>query len=833
MPLNTPITLIILLSIIGVWIVLRKFVFNSLKSVALPASAPRGSKVSRWIEMLILICVAGIIFVFTATNGSTGGRLLILDELGPAFAKANLTVAIGAGIGLLLSAVLCYCRRTSIATILAAIVLIVYATFLNGPEKFLETLAGEKGGERKVPWTICIGGCDVQGAELWVNGIQLGTLPYTTTMEEFKAKVPFWDTPPAEMENDEDHLKIPDYSPYFKPGWSGAWRKWAIIVMPGEHVKYWDSHRSNNEEDEKKRTYYAQIKYGGEWGYSNGRGTGGSGSRYIYRARSSIDSVRFPEREQRMEALFDKARLADYKPSDEWFDAIETFGDDGILAIYRIISVEPQMDAVLTQWARYKYNLDRVVNEATAWKAFENICDEADRERIYSTAGVAGKAVELLIPQLNPDTLAKKANKLICWDASYQWNFSNVDSQKHFGYSEHPTSLMGGYQGYGSGSYTYPMHVYAVAHAVWKMDEYLDRQDPVGENIIEQKVVPAYVAQNYHHIHRLKLALHVGSKALDRYLLRQNWRADADNLPWGQQFSSFGDDINGWVYLLSNIDSPAGRKFRKEQRDRVFGLADSLLEDSHGFNWDTELDFLFLDLDMGQKSLAWQYWPRYRTKVKKAFRPLDKLKFQFEYLSRMEPYSTAQMYVDCFLQFKGDKIDLSQAFSRFKGTIPEEKRLRTCQAFVNEIDRIVNNIEMGTHDTPERIKSSIAGSIKSFGKKEDTIAEAQSILDDLHNQGKKTSVKPKYVKPWLANTVPDHPLMSMLANDEDPALRVLILDAIVAHPTPQNRKLLEKLLNDFDATVKQAAEEASAKLKQLRDRPLSELAAYPTEKEQK
>ncbi len=270
-------TVIILLLVVlaaVIWLVLRGLGFLRFSKVenVLAGSAPVDDKVSAIAEAIILLCVGGIIFIFTATNTSTGGRMLILDELHPVFASVNRTVAICAGVCLLLSVLVCLFRRTSVATILAAFVLIVYATLLNGPGELLEKMAGKEATERQVTWTINIGGCDVEGAELWVNGNRLGTLPYTTTPEEFKSKVPFWPDPPTEMQDKEDCWQIPHYTPWGGGGYNYSWRRWAKIVMPGEDAKRWGSHRHDTEGDEKARTYYAQVKFGNEWGYSRGGG---------------------------------------------------------------------------------------------------------------------------------------------------------------------------------------------------------------------------------------------------------------------------------------------------------------------------------------------------------------------------------------------------------------------------------------------------------------------------------------------------------------------------------------------------------------------------------
>ena len=50
-----------------------------------------------------------------------------------------------------------------------------------------------------------------------------------------------------------------------------------------------------------------------------------------------------------MEKLFDVARLADYRPGDPWFDAIEAFGEDAVVVLRETIVKEPSMEEVLTR----------------------------------------------------------------------------------------------------------------------------------------------------------------------------------------------------------------------------------------------------------------------------------------------------------------------------------------------------------------------------------------------------------------------------------------------------------------------------------------------------
>ncbi len=803
---------------IGLWLLLRKIVFIQSDSVTknLPASATQGCKKSRLAEAIMLLCCGGIILIFTATNRSTCGRLLVLDELNPEFAAVNLIVAICAGVGLLASVLVCLLWRTAIATILVAFVLIVYATLLNGHKSFLEDLAGPNANQRQVSWTIQTEGCDIEGAELWVNGVQLGTLPFTITPDEFKAKVPFWPEPPVGFETREGGLKIAYYSLYGPMEEHGhrSWSRWAEIIMPAESTKRWGG-ALRNEGTRKARTYYAQVKYDGQWGYCQTGGGGGDGGGYIYHVRSGI-RARFPDREKRIETLLDKARLADYKPDTAWFDTADTFGEDVVIALRKAVPKEPQMEDMLALWAQHRYKLlEQLNNETSAWQAFEAICNEADREGIYSTSSIAGKAVELLAPQLPPKALADKAIKLIRSTRYYPWALWTLAGKKHFGgrtKSAKPLRLTTGYEGYGGGGNQLPISAYAVTHAAWKMDEYLDEKEPQKENIIEREVVPEFLAQNYLKTSLIRLAAVIGSSKLDQYLLKQDWRASVENSPYHQIMRPVigGDEVNGWLYLLMNLDTPVGQKFRMKHKQKCFDLANVFVGDYYSrHDGNKGLDFLFY-----QNNLARGYWPYYLRAMTKVRNPEDKLYLSFQYLSKIEPHSKVQDYVHCWRQAQGNSTDNILGMSDFKGFIPKPKR----EQIVNALIEAVNHSEFKPkkHRSIEQIKKSLIGQIKLLGQSPSELAikRAEHILDVLHT-GKKNDIKPEYVKSWLANVAPDHPLIEMLVADENPKFRVFVLDAIVNHPTPKNRTILKTLLNDPNPQVQSAAKISAEKLKSI------------------
>ncbi|MHC4168600.1 MAG: hypothetical protein ACYSWQ_16740, partial [Planctomycetota bacterium] len=121
---------------------------------ALPKSAPASNRTTRVAEALILLCAALAILVFTATNSSTGGLLLMLDRLRPGFAVTNVAVAVAAAAGVALGVLITFFRRTSLGVLIATAALSCYGMVLNGPNDWLESLAPAGSTEKAGTYTL-------------------------------------------------------------------------------------------------------------------------------------------------------------------------------------------------------------------------------------------------------------------------------------------------------------------------------------------------------------------------------------------------------------------------------------------------------------------------------------------------------------------------------------------------------------------------------------------------------------------------------------------------------------------------------------------------------
>ena len=807
-------------------VIFKKLYFNSSKTIK-DSSMSTSNKTTRIAESIILLCIGLVIFIFMATNTSTGGRLLNLDQYQKGFAITNVIVAAVIFVGVLIAIGFVYFKKTSLGVIIIAVVLSCYGLILNGPEQILESMAPEGSIIPDSTLTFYLSSPDIQGGELWVNGVHLGTLPYETTFDEFYEAVPFWPEEPNENKSEDFKLLIPRWNPYSdRP--SGSLKKpWARITIPEEPVS-WNERKvgAANLIDWNSRTYYARVKLGDEWGYSNGHGgnSGGSGGRYDKRNATVTFQVIFPERQKRIEKLLDIARLYDYSPETDWFETMETYGSDGWMVVQKVMDEEPEMSKLLDAWTSWKYDLDKVTDSKSAWNTFLRIYNEAEMCQKYFTSDIAGRAVELLVPKLDQQKLIYNVKRIILSTNRYIWYQWEINERLQFGINNASNIAYTGANqitsvARGDGGKKLSPGDFVFAHAIWMLDKLLDEQNDTKPNIVESELVPLFIAQNYNDINLIQIAASIGGTSVEKYLLRQNWSIEPQKLPYSQQKHIGVDRVNGWLFLLANLKTETGNKFRRENTRNIMDMADSVA-DRMNMSWLDDLDFIFIDKYLGEESFAYKYWPRFKeiVSVKKIW---DALELQYQYLFRMEPLSTVDMYVQCWKSHSSDYSDFESAIDCFSDAeIAPDKRQKIYSALAEQVDSTISNI---TDEITESNKRNILQYLRSELLREEPNEYAQRIYQSLKTSG--TQYKPENVASWLANEEQTHPLIKMLIESDKPQLRLLVMGALKEHPIPSNMAILKKFLNDSGEEVHNAAEHVMLELEQLKETEPAKFAA--------
>lgn len=783
----------------------------------LPAATPAASFTARLVEATVLGASAAIVLAMSATWPSTGGLMLMLDELQPPYAIAHIVMFVCAVTGAAIAILITLLGRTASGTVIVAFVLISYGLVLNGgdypgPPFFPKDMTAPR-----IAYTIDIADTNAEGAELWVNGVYLGKTPYRTTLADFKAQVPYWPDPPEDFETKK--VEVPRYEP--RSTYTSIKRTWIKFQLP--RGPSWDSGGRRRRRDREEKAYYARVRYAGEWGVTTGgSGSGGGGGRLTYQATSHF-GVTFPQREKRLQALLDKARLSDYQVGPTWFQAMETYDEDGWMALRGATNAEPEMMDLLDAWATWRYELVEVDDAESAWNTFERICQEAVERRQYLTPSVAGRAVELLVPQLPPHRLFERATKLLKRTGSFGYFKWQMNDRLQFGYSQRPGvvhfaggTVFSAYSGGPIGMPKLPMDGYPVAHAVWMLYEH----DPVP---VQQRIVPEIVRWQYEAglVDLLVAAAYFGGPAIDQFLLRQNWRAAPEDLEWEERLHQGGVDANKWLYLLASLNDSVGREFRREHPHAVMNLADKFYE--HGFaSWNARIDFVFLD-----SWLAKEYWPRF-ARLARRQSPDFALETQWRYLLKMGNLATPSMYVDAWEETNIELGDFHNALDLLDALDPD-KQVEVVARLIRQVRERPENISrvLQGFDSPERVISQLQA--YSEGSAKDR--RARLLFSDLQEAtGDETNRLRGNVPLWLAHAQPESPLVEMLATSDAPELRLMVRDALREHPTPHHRELLDRLLQDPVPAVRAAAKEVAADLAQLAaESPLRYSSQTPSE----
>lgn len=786
----------------------------------LPVDAPTGCFTSRLTETLVIAAACAVLTIFALT--CTHWRTLLM--VGPADAQSYRVLGIAAtGLavcGLLAALALAWRGASSVAVVALIITVFGYGGAAVWANHRYARDVDLSPSCTDVDLTLDISGCNVVGAALRANGVELGKTPVRIKLSQFLEKVPIWEKAPGPEwprgEGDDSKRSTP------KDKHWGLWR-----VPAAKHL-FLRGPLAEALDERQDRYAYFQAEFDGELAEGTG-GSGGGGGSGNYEVGIGF---RFPRREAAIEELLNQARLADYTVDEAWLRQAADFGPDAWIAIRRATPLEPQMQKVCDAWANWLFQADEADDARSAWQAFERISTAADDEGKYITDSPAGRAIELVATRLDPRQLTATAEPLIESITSITFSqgtgptgdttlavYDNDTRHERdsLGSNSRSTSVASG----GRVDRLMPSGL-ALAHAIWlcqrQMTESVsgDRDD-----VFQQHLAPQLLRADAerHAPQALRLAMMLGGDQVDKYLIRQaNWTADST---WPAETNSFdwlgGRYVNRWFIAAAQLAGPAGQRFRARNLERLFAAADEATENMLFSGSVTRaLPFLFLENDRGTKSTAMLYWPRFR-RVAQQVDLYDALKWQVEYLIAMEPASTVGMYRDVFTAAGGDG-DFRHASDQVRQLdllkqLPEEKQIAILDALLE-------------HDAVKPRPGRVAGDHllrnlqeQRFLQQDDPLAvdyQMKWLRDELPQEE-----QPGLNRSWLIKRLPKsanrHPnLIAALAAASEPDLRLIAVSAIRAMPTPWNQQLLRDLLDDEDAEVRQAAIAAEAYWAKLR-----------------
>jgi len=639
------------------------------------------------------------------------------------------------------------------------------------------------------------------GEDLWINEVYLGKMPFTITLDELKAKVPFLAEPP-EGYADEERREL-----------KGDWFRLRLkdLVLRKDR-------RRGRSYDTPDRIYYVRVRLGDEWGIqgSGHFGGGGGGYRRDYnvgiRAEFPAREKRIAAKEQRFKNLLNIAQINEYEVGPDWYETVDTYGDEGWDDLdYRPSFGEIGVQKLLDGWVCWKFQINDPNDTQEARAAFERICEFVNTQKTYRFDAIEGHAVALIYDTLDLDELIRQYKRaLASGKALSQGKADKAQMLIH----EDKDGMSTVVSTYHEGNDVVPAAMSAVFHALRCWDAKLDDEDYNSDNPVELEVVPDLI--RYHsegHIW-LEQAVQLGGPVMARFLLRQKQRAETRPNNQDRLFGGPTHDLNRWSFYLAEMDDPAGRGFRQENIAFVTEMADKMCERSAFSSHESAPALLFLDKDLGKQGFAWRYWERFSSIIETSSPSWlhHKLAKRFRYLNELGDLVPLQMYLDVW-----HDTHRSNSYRQATGTVAGgvtgsmsrtiQRKTKSSEPYeslyvsIDEAHRCLPNDKREAFE--RQLLEYYQNKLEGLGDPSDENRDACTNLEHAIHRLK------GYLTPY-----PLH----------------LLEHSIRPYPIHENRDKLQGLLNDPDPKIKQAAQKVAEELNRLKDIPLESLVADPAGK---
>jgi len=552
-------------------------------------------------------------------------------------------------------------------------------------------------------------------------------------------------------------------------------------------------------------------------------GCSGGGNNHRYDCGVDI-MVDFPSREKRITAkthrlktLLQIARLADYQVDTAWRAALRTHGKDGWRALLGATEQEKGFEALISEWISHEYRINRDDPKLI----FERICKEVDTQKFYSPSLPQGLAIGMIYEKLDYRSLIEKFERVIKGKMNLNNGYSTIQVSQKKRVLEY---------NHGPREYTYreretvPASMSAIRHVLQLWDRKLDAENADPDNPIEKAITPAIL------IYRpdLDLASEFGGYVYEQYLLRhyrREQRVEGRELgPENFEFEG-GLFLNKWLWRLVRLNTPAGQSFRSRNPIVTEKMARLLLntrfEDAR-----EPPGFLFLDLDRGQRGLAFTFWKEYILTSEDAFgREIDRFKRRLLYLAHLGNLATDVMYKECWRHVSFEDLFSPEGLGETLNVAPTDRKIFMAHYILDDIQK---------EGIDNRDKVNAIRGLKLFLARE---GDEQALQEFQEKTTSKTSQDDyaryfeckEYVRYFVNSPVAlNHPFIKVLSRHENPDMRTTVLPLIRKYPTPEHCRMLGDLRIDLDANVKQLAEETFTELERIRELPLTALVAYPS-----
>jgi hypothetical protein len=779
---------------------------NGFKKIFIPASALPPSRTARTGDGLLILALGGWIWTHLSI---TVAELPNLSAIPTDFASLLVLTVTLAAFGVVCAAAIAHLGAPRVAAVFCAIVLIIYSFTLyelwgkGRIAKSYRTSADASSTEADGIYRIEIKN-GIRGADIWINDVHLGKTPLEIRAGEFRKRVPPWTEEMAKADGRKVARRLKGNAEPAHPP------KYYFRTDTPEFLR---AHYASKD-DPFNSGLYIQFRLGKAWGYCSGSSGHSGGSQH-----TSDFRVLFPALERQKAGLLNKARLANYTVGEDWFRAMGSH-PDGWNHLRDAAEKEPRLNKLVDEWARWKYDLNSVNDAASAWEVLERIRTEADRDGEYDTASLRGRAIDMLIPYLDAGRLVTIAEKRIRSIRSFGYTHGHKYGRAQFGTKHYRGSFSSGIP------QNTPSDM-AIAHAIWLLDQRLDEKDDTTENIIERRIATAITCW---FPYRTNISVLLGGATLKKHLLRGYKRSLHGDNRYGRwtRMNTPDGQVNGWLYFLAHLRGSEGKAFRSRNESDCLALGRKMIEAANVYNQGRQskaLEFLFLDRDQAQNSLAMKLWPEFHKKGMKVGRDKGaRLRSLWAYLIRMEPQPSVKMYVDCWPESAEDFYP--HYALRLLKDVPAPKRLVIMHDLLQKEEARSNEIE------DRRTANERKGNIRTLRR---YIIEAQPALDgkELEQEVFKVISTPRELR-WklhrIAQKPVDHPVYRCLAESEHAEVRAIAVEVLTQRATENNLTLLQTLANDEHESVRKQANKALQDIHKLKSVPPSQFSIVLTDR---